>query len=230
MVTSDILARCDAAVHVAHAFTVHAAQTEVDYLTAVDDLTPQEGKLGAGLISQTDLTSGLYYGYVVVDIPLLVSNLTGCDLRKDPESWKKADRTLAANVTESLVHLIATVSPGAKLGSTAPYSFAHLMLIEAGDAQPTTLANAFLDPVPTTGDLLANAYKALAYEIADLDLHYSRKLQRAHLARGEDARYNALMGSRREVEQGGERRTVGDLGPRLDLPQLATWAANCVKE
>lgn len=37
-VTSNILARCDAAVHVAHAFTVHPQDNEVDYFTVVDDL------------------------------------------------------------------------------------------------------------------------------------------------------------------------------------------------
>jgi CRISPR system Cascade subunit CasC len=41
-VTSDILARSDAAVHVAHAFTVHKLDTEVDYFTVVDDLNLDE--------------------------------------------------------------------------------------------------------------------------------------------------------------------------------------------
>ena len=54
-----------------------------------------------------------------------------------------------------MVHLIATVSPGAKLGSTAPHSYAHMMLAEASNAQPRTLANAFLIPVRTSHDLIA---------------------------------------------------------------------------
>lgn len=37
MVTSDILSRCDAAVHVAHAFTVHAELAETDYFSAIDE-------------------------------------------------------------------------------------------------------------------------------------------------------------------------------------------------
>ena len=44
--------------------------------------------------------------------------------------------------------MIATVSPGAKLGSTAPYACADLMLIEAGSRQPRSLANAFRSPAP----------------------------------------------------------------------------------
>ncbi len=75
MVTSDILARGDGAVHVAHALTVHAEEAEPDYFVAVDDLTREAGELGTGLIQTAELTSGLFYGYVVVEVPLLVSNL-----------------------------------------------------------------------------------------------------------------------------------------------------------
>ena len=50
MVTSDVEANIDAAVHVAHAFTVHAEEREP----------------AADHIGETELTSGLFYGYVVV--------------------------------------------------------------------------------------------------------------------------------------------------------------------
>jgi CRISPR system Cascade subunit CasC len=75
MVTSDVLASRDAAVYVAHAFTVHAAQVENDYFTVVDDLNVESGELGSAGIFDTELASGLYYGYVVVDVPQLVENL-----------------------------------------------------------------------------------------------------------------------------------------------------------
>ena len=77
-VTSDILARADAAVHVAHAFSVHALDTEVDYFTVVDDLNRDE-ETGAAHAGDMELGSGVFYGYVAVDIPLLVSNFTGCN-------------------------------------------------------------------------------------------------------------------------------------------------------
>ena len=96
--------------------------------------------------SDTEITSGLYYGYVVVDVPQLVMNLTG----HERSQWLESDRALSGKVVEHLIHLIAKVSPGAKLGSTAPYSHAEFMLIEIGKRQPRTLANAFRDPVPIT--------------------------------------------------------------------------------
>lgn len=79
MVTSDLIANTDAAVHVAHAFTVHAEESESDYFTVVDDLRSRADGDDAGSagIFDMELTSGLYYGYVVIDLPLLVSNLEG---------------------------------------------------------------------------------------------------------------------------------------------------------
>lgn len=229
MVTSDILARCDAAVHVAHAFTVHAAQTEADYFSAVDDLTSEDGELGAGHINSNDLTSGLYYSYVAIDVPLLVANLTGCELRQDKDAWKKTDRTLAGQVVESLVHTIATTSPGAKLGSTAPHSYAHLMLAEAGEAQPCTLANAFIDPLPTRGDIIGGSYEALAQELLDLDSNYPRSIRRAHLARGKnESRYQRLLSLRKTIKDGAQERVLADPGERKDIIGLAAWAAQQV--
>ena len=182
MVTSDILARADAPVHVAHAFTVHEEAAETDYFSAVDDLAQEMAETGSGHIGTTELTSGLFYGYVAVDVPLLVSNLQGCRV----EEWTSADRDLAAGVLERLVHMVATVSPGAKLGSTAPHSYAHLVLTEAGDAQPRTLANAFLDPVRENGrgGLVKSTYAALAKHLADLDRMYGAAFERCHAAMG----------------------------------------------
>jgi len=139
-VTSDILARSDACVHVAHAFTVHAIRSEVDYFTVVDDLNLEE-ETGAAHAGDMELGSGLFYGYVAVDIPLLISNLSGCA----KEAWKDQDPADARDVLSGLVKAIATVSPGAKLGSTAPYARADFVLLETGTDQPRSLANAYLE-------------------------------------------------------------------------------------
>jgi CRISPR system Cascade subunit CasC len=104
MVTSDPRANIEAPVHVAHAFTVHAEEAESDYFIAADDLAREEDT-GADTIQETELTSGLFYGYVVVDLPGLIENLGG-------------DVALAGEVLHNLTYLIAEVSPGAKLGST----------------------------------------------------------------------------------------------------------------
>jgi CRISPR system Cascade subunit CasC len=172
-VTSDILARVDAAVHVAHAFTVHPLQTEVDYFTVVDDLKEDLEHAGAAHAGDMELGAGLFYGYVVVDVPLLVSNLCGCDQfawETQPEETEKDSR----DVLERLIEAIATVSPGAKLGSTAPYSRAALVLIESGESQPRTLANAYLEALVPKGDIMQAAVDKLGRHAKELDEMYGQ--------------------------------------------------------
>ncbi|WP_121117129.1 type I-E CRISPR-associated protein Cas7/Cse4/CasC [Croceibacterium ferulae] len=184
MVTSDVRANVDAAIHVAHAFTVHAEQPELDFFTVVDDLGDSESTnfRTAGLFD-TELTTGLFYGYLVVDVALLVSNVTGCA----PSDWAgDQDRRLAAEAVENLIWLIAEVSPGAKKASTAPYSRAEMVLIEAGDRQPRTLANAFRDPVPLTatsgGSLGARTAQTMHDHLRVLDALYTTGESRCHMA------------------------------------------------
>lgn len=186
MVTSDRDANVTAPVHVAHAFTVHAEETESDYLTAVDDLAEEPW---ADTIQETELTSGLFYGYVVVDLPGLLSNLS-------------ADAVLAGAILHNLVYLIAEVSPGAKLGSTAPYVRPGLMLLEAGDRQPRSLAEAFAEPCARR---LPDAVEALKEHLARLDAVY---------ATGETRRFMSLLDA-----------PIPDAG-RGSLAELAAWAGS----
>lgn len=178
MVTSDVLTSRDAAVYVAHAFTVHEAQVENDYFTVVDDLL-SEGSAG---IFDTELASGLYYGYVVVDVPQLVANLEGVKI-EDCFKVGADQRELAAKVVHHLLHLIATVSPGAKRGSTAPFEWAKLMLVEAGDWQPRSLAGAFQNALNTDGDKIRErAVGQLADELQRLDAAYGAPSERRFLS------------------------------------------------
>jgi CRISPR system Cascade subunit CasC len=171
MVTSDPEANTDAAIHVAHAFTVHKEESESDYFTVVDDLRVRDDQAGSGGIFDTELTSGLFYGYVVVDVPLLVDNVG-------------KDRDLAARIVEHLVHLVATVSPGAKKGSTAPYAYADLMLVENGRRQPRSLAGAFRKPVPLNAPegVLDAAHAALSAHLGKLDAAYGATEERRLLS------------------------------------------------
>jgi CRISPR system Cascade subunit CasC len=174
-VTSDILARSDAPVHVAHAFTVHKLDTEVDYFTVVDDLN-KDDETGAAHAGDSELGAGLFYGYVAVDIPLLVSNLTGSDAK----DWKAQDSADARAVLKALIRAIATVSPGAKLGATAPYAFSDFVLLETGPQQPRALANAYLHALPLRGDPMQAATDELGKHLAALDGMYGKTSASRH--------------------------------------------------
>ena len=198
MVTSDPKANIEAPVHVAHAFTVHAEEAESDYFIAADDLARDEDT-GADTIQETELTSGLFYGYVVVDLPGLLSNLGG-------------DVRLAGDVLHNLLYLVAEVSPGAKLGSTAPYSRASFLLVEAGDRQPRSLAEAFRTPCAANTGI---AVGRLVEHLAALDAAY---------ATGEVRRVMSLANA---DFPGAERGAIADLSAFVrDLPaKLAGPAA-----
>jgi CRISPR system Cascade subunit CasC len=190
MVTSDRKANIEAPIHVAHSFTVHAAETEDDLFIAADDLANDQSA-GADHLGSTELTSGIFYGYVVVDMPGLIANC-------------RNDRALASEVVNNLLYLIAEVSPGAKLGSTAPYSRSALMLVESGDRQPRSLAAAFRKPVEPDFE---PAISALNEHLRALDLIYETGEQRRHLSFSQ----SSLPQSR-----------------RVSMKNIALWAANQV--
>ena len=192
MVTSDVEANIDAPIHVAHAFTVHQEESESDYFTVVDDLQRVEDEPGADHIGETELTSGLFYGYVVVDRRMLLDNLA-------------QDAALAGEVADRLVRLIATVSPGAKLGSTAPYGYAAWMLVEAGDCQPRSLAEAFRDA-------------------CEPSVEAAEREAREHLGKL-DAAYGTGE-ARRVMSLNGESMPSAE---SLDLSALARWAGSAIR-
>ena len=193
MVTSDPSANIEAPVYVAHAFTVHAEESESDYFTALDDLKREDDDSGADTIQETELTSGLFYSYVVIDLPGLIQN---CGRHRD----------FAAQVVHNFIHLIAEVSPGAKLGSTAPFGRADLMLVEAGNRQPRSLAAAYRLPIEHDREKAVTA----------LDLHLS-KLDNVY-ATGETRRYLSLAET---PLSGPENSGIS----KLSLKSLAEWAA-----
>lgn len=179
-VTSDILARVDAPVHVAHAFTTHELNSEVDFFTVVDDLAADE-ESGAAHANDMELGAGLFYGYVVVDIPLLVSNLTGCPR----EEWRGADSQDARTLLTLLIHAITQVTPGAKLGATAPYARAEFVILETGKAQPRSLANAFLSPVRLGSNHahpMVQSIEATARYLDGLESMYGDTGERRHVS------------------------------------------------
>ena len=108
-------------------------------------------------------------------------------------------------VIEHLAHLIATVSPGAKRGSTAPYGYADLMLVEAGTRQPRSLANAFRSPARAQ---VEDATQRLSGHLDKLDSAYGATEVRRVMSLEECAIPCA---------------------ERLNLNELASWAADAVR-
>jgi CRISPR system Cascade subunit CasC len=150
----------DAAVQVSHALTTNAVIIEDDYYTAVDDLKTRDEDAGAGFIGEAGFGAGIFYLYVSVDRDLLLRNLGG-------------HNDLAKASLEALVRAVATASPSGKRNSFANHVKAEFILAELGDAQPRTLANAFLQPVGK-GDQLNLSIERLVEKRSAFAVAYGR--------------------------------------------------------
>jgi len=170
MVTSDTLAQGNAAVHVSHAFTTHKHLQDSDYFATTDDLNES----GSGHINQKELTSGTFYEYAAVDIPLLVSNLEGCSR----EDWAEQDLSLTREVLRRFVRTYAELAPGAKKSSTAPYAVADFMLAEVGGFQPHSIS--FEEPVDLEGDTMAQSIDHIEEKLVGIDKMYQPEVERAY--------------------------------------------------
>lgn len=167
LITADRSASIRSALYVSHPFGVSAIETEVDYFQVMDDLASG----AAAYAGETELTTGIYYGYICVDLPALVSNLEGVE----PDEWLDADRSLAAEITRRIVMLAATVSPGAMRSQTAPFSYASTVLVETGESQPRQLSGAYIETCTPTPE---DAERRLLKHLEDMDRRYGRNENR----------------------------------------------------
>ncbi|MFT3857517.1 MAG: type I-E CRISPR-associated protein Cas7/Cse4/CasC [Aquabacterium sp.] len=161
----------DAAVQVAHAFTVHRAEVEDDYFSAVDDLNPR----GAGHIGERGDGAGLFYLYVCINRSLLKDNLHG-------------DDALTAKALDALLQAVTQVSPTGMQNSFASRAYASYVLAEKGPQQPRSLSQAFIKPVRAHGDqsMLTEAIRALETQRSNFDKVYGACAD-AHLSMNVEA-------------------------------------------
>ncbi len=168
MITADKRANIDSAVQVSHSFTVHAEESETDYFSAMDDLMGdgvlwdnnddkiESSSGGAGHVNETEITSNLFYGHIVINVDTLLENTNG-------------DREIAAEYARRQIHLACEVHPSAKAGSTAPYARSSFAMVSAGDTQPQSYGDAFRNPCAPQLDA---AIEALETEVLNYDTAY----------------------------------------------------------
>jgi CRISPR system Cascade subunit CasC len=147
MATGIALSRVDSAVHVGHALTTHPIQSSVDFFSAQDQLLNREaGESGGAHIGSRELTSGVFYLPVVIDLAQMRKNFVG---------YTSAD---IAKIVAWLVKCVATVTPAAMLGSTAPFTDPGQVIVEVTNGQPVNAMGAFEHPVSPTLDASVAAF------------------------------------------------------------------------
>lgn len=125
----------DGAVQVAHAMTTHENDVDLDYFTAVDDLTSTwKDGTGSAHMGHAEFSAGTFYRYATIDLDELTDNLadTGTDVQE----------LLTAFLTA-----FALAVPQAKKNSTAPHTLPHLVHLSLRADRPVSYAAAFEQPV-----------------------------------------------------------------------------------
>jgi CRISPR system Cascade subunit CasC len=147
MATSGLMTHlpADGALAVAHAITTHAVEPQdVDWFTAVDDLTQDAGETGAGHLNTQQFSAGVFYRYASLNLRQLQFNLgliADMHATETPES-----RARALDIARHVLHLLATIVPDAKQQSFAAHNLADFVIASLAD-QPVSLANAFEEPI-----------------------------------------------------------------------------------
>jgi len=174
MATSGLMLPVDGALAVAHAITTHAVEPqEVDWFTAVDDLTQDAGESGAGHLNTQQFSSGVFYRYASLNLKQLQVNLGLIPNMKSEETQES--RKKALNVAKHFFHLFNTVIPNAKRQPFAADNPAEFAIVSFSD-MPLSLANAFEEPVRQNSGFLKPSIKALAsYWKTITDFHALRE-------------------------------------------------------
>lgn len=124
----------DAACQVGHALSTHAAALEMDFYTAVDDLSSRDD-VGAGMLGYTGFQSACFYLYGLLDVDQLTKNLKG-----DTETTIKA--------VDALLQAFCNAEPSARQNSMPAHNRPSFgLFIARSSGVPTSLANAFCKPV-----------------------------------------------------------------------------------
>ena len=150
----------EAAVQVAHAFSVHSISIEDDFFSAVDDLNSKEEHSGSAHIGNSEFSAGLCYLYICIDTDLLLKNLS-----------EQSD--LKSKVLTALVESALKVSPTGKQNSFASRAYASYLLCEKGSQQPRSLSVAFLKPIEGR-DVLKEAIETLKKTADSMDKAYGK--------------------------------------------------------
>ena len=158
MVTSDAFRDVEASMQVAHAISTNKVSVESDYFTAMDDMLSGSSmdELGAAMIGDVDFNASCYYVYASVDTDALAENLKYAD---------NADE-IVRKAIPALLRAMAFTDPSGKQNSFAGHVLPSVVMVECKEKKiPTSMVNAFVEPVGKGGDLVKCSAEKLASEV-----------------------------------------------------------------
>lgn len=116
----------EAATSFNHAISTHAVSTDIDYFTALDDFSDDQG---AAHLGATEFNSATYYRYVCLDLGILAHNLGIEDIHSDLDSIKIA--------VENFIKALILAVPSARqntMSAASTWDYAKILVREGGQA------------------------------------------------------------------------------------------------
>lgn len=153
MVANDTDLNVDAAAQVAHALSVHVADNEFDYFTAVDDLKAgadaEDGAAdaGAGMIGTVEFTSATLYRYATVNVEELFRSL--------------GDRAMTERALEAFIAAFVKSMPTGKINTFGNRTVPEAVVVSVREDQPVSYVGAFESAIESRSGYAVPAAVAL---------------------------------------------------------------------
>lgn len=132
MVVDDPYLNEDASCQVAHSISTHEIQTEFDFYTAVDDLSPQDNA-GAGMLGTIEFNSSTMYRYANVAVHDFLNQV--------------GDKEATINALKAFVEAFSNSLPTGMLNSFANQTLPQFIMVSIRSDRPVSLVSAFEEPV-----------------------------------------------------------------------------------
>ncbi|WP_017558280.1 type I-E CRISPR-associated protein Cas7/Cse4/CasC [Nocardiopsis baichengensis] len=193
--SSDI--NVEASAQVAHAISVHAAEIEADYYTAVDDRR-KDDEPGAGMIGTVEFNSATLYRYAAIDADRLAANL-GSGIQEDRPAAEPVRRAV-----EAFIRCFVESMPTGKSNTFANHSLPSAVIVKLREARPISFAGAFEAPVPqdTPDGQVTHACAKLTEHIAEIERVYGAAGAKTWLLRvGEATKPLEALGTALPLDQ-----------------------------
>lgn len=169
MLAKDPYLNEDASSQVAHSISTHAIQSEFDYFTGIDDLTPKE-KTGAAMIETTEYNSSTLYRYANIAIHQFYEQLG--EIRETIE------------YTKLFLEAFVKTMPTGKIKAFANQTLPQAIVISLRSDRPLNMVSAFEEPIKSDNGYVDKSIEKLFSEYTKYDKILDKPIFTAYLILG----------------------------------------------
>lgn len=182
MVADDASLNEDASCQIAHAISTHAVDTEFDFYTAVDDLSPEDNA-GAGMLGTIEFNSSTLYRYGNIALHDLLRQL--------------GDKDAVIHAVKLFIESFSNSLPTGKITSFANNTLPSFVMVCLRCDRPVSLVTAFEEPVKASNGFKTKSIDRLADEFFKVQKFVEKPVLTLYL--NTEGRMYEGMGSEKET-------------------------------